>query len=191
MTESTFDPRYDPAFQRGYVPRPQNPGQAVVSPVTPDELGEPQRTLPGRRSASRPAFTMPEASVAPPTPRTAAAAAPQEMPAPEQTPQIQPTDAASDEPEAEAPRPFVKELLNPFVWVLILGGVLLAIWGRESYFDAYRRQSAMQFNSDGGAEAQAELESLWAVIQFAPTLFGAGLVIAAAGLVVLAVRWRR
>lgn len=192
MTESTFDPRYDPAFQRGYVPRPQNPGQAVVSPVSPDDLADPQRPVPGRRSAARPAFAMPDASVAPPAPRVAAPVPQQQQTPPaEQPAEPEPTDAAEPEPEREAEedirRPFVRELLNPFVWVLIVGGALLAIWGRESYFDAYRRQSQLQFNQD----TQAELESLWAVIQFAPTLFGAGLVIAAAGLVVLAMRWRR
>jgi hypothetical protein len=180
MSESTFDPRFDPAFQRGFVPRLQDPRQAVVSPVTPDDAA-PARVIPGRRSAERPAFAVPAASVpveqpTAPAPVFAVAEEP-------------PTDAAKVAPEA-APRPIRTELRNPFLWVLIVGGALLALWAWQAYFAAHAAQYDVQ-SSVSGPEDQGRLNTIWALMQLTPSLVTAGLLISAAGIAVLALRWRR
>lgn len=81
---------------------------------------------------------------------------------------------------------------NPFVWVLLVIGAAGAFGAYRSYVDAYVARFTLQSTGGGIVSAGFEREQqLQATVQFAPTAFAAGLLTAAAGILVLALRWPR
>lgn len=91
-----------------------------------------------------------------------------------------------------ARRRFAATIGNPFVWLLLVLGGAGAFGAYRSYVDAYVARFTLQ-STGGGIESSGfeREQQLQAMVEFAPIGFAAGLLTAAAGILVLALRWPR
>lgn len=177
--EKRVDPRYDPAFQRGFEGAvtsglrrhpAQAPDAAIVTPApyrTAPDRTAPDRTAPGREA---------------PLPSAAAASA-DEAHDPRR-PVSESADAA--EPDTDAVSPARRLSRNPFLVALVVLGLALTIGGL-----IWANQARLLVSGRGAAATDLDYWFLQATVTGAPLTIVAGVSILAGVLFVAATAWNR
>ena len=159
--EQKVDPRYDPAFQRGY--------EGTVSSVIRTRTRAPERSAIVSPAPYRPAAPEPEAADAEAV--------------------VEPDPAmhsASPEP-APAARPTMREFVrNPFVVLLLLLGLGMIVGG-----GAWANQARALVAARGGASTELDYWFLQATVVSAPLTILAGIGILAGVMFLAARAWGR
>lgn len=160
--EQRVDPRYDPAFQRGYA-----------GPAS-------SRARPARRSDRAAASSVERPATEPP---------PDPQPAADDTPLVEhpPASPADAEPEQLARLAPLRDLTrNPFLVAVAVLGLVLAIGGV-----AWGNQGRQLVATRGGAATELDYWFLQATVVGAPLTAVAGIAIIAGVLFVAAAAWNR
>jgi hypothetical protein len=160
-TRQQFDPRFDPAFQRGF-----DPATPVVASMPVQRPAEPAAQA--RVTAAPPAPAVQQASPPPATPDSTDALISSYLDAPE-----------SDDADASAPG------RNPFLFALGIVAIVLVVAGIWLFV-----QSGAAFNSRQ-VRSQGDYMSLDATIHMAPFIALLGGATAIGVLFVFAARWRK
>lgn len=182
--EKRVDPRYDPAFQRGFEGAVtsglrRHPAQAPdASIVTP----APYRTAPDRTAPDRtaPERTAPDREA----PRPGAAAASADEAHDPRRPVPESADAA--EPDTDAVSPARRLSRNPFLVALVVLGLALTIGGL-----IWANQARLLVSGRGAAATDMDYWFLQATVTGAPLTIVAGVSILAGVLFVAATAWNR
>jgi hypothetical protein len=189
-TDQDFDPRFDPAFQRGFdpaipvkqaVPRPKAaPAPVAVQPAPAAVQPPPVIAHPPSSFAPQPV-----APVVPPAPAQAAASISPHVGLVEPTavaPDATPVQDADDDATPAASAPTAR---NPFLLALGVIAIVLIVVGVVIFV-----QSGSQFNSRE-VRSQGDYMSLDATIHMAPFISLLGAATAVGVLFVFAAKWRR
>ena len=196
-TKSDFDPRFDPAFQRGFDPATPTREKAPVRTPrreAPVEQQAPVREAPVREPAVRespPRVSPPRESPVRVAPERAT---PEREAAPTRVVAAAPAPAAADEPtfetvqdgeDQQGPLPESSQARNPYLVILVVVAIVLVAVGVWLFV-----QSGNEFNSRE-VRSQGDYMSLDATIHMAPFIAMLGGATAIGVLFMFASKWRK
>jgi hypothetical protein len=182
-SKSDIDPRFDPAFQRGFDP--SIPIEKYVPPRQPRRTAPPPVEL---AVAAPPAPAAPPAATAAPAPAVSAPASTEPKPAAQPAAIVGEVETADTEPDVEAPAddaPESSSLRNPFL--LFLGIIAVALIAVGVWLFV---RSGESFNTTQ-VRSQGDYMTLTATINMAPFIALLGAATAIGVLFVFAARWKR
>jgi hypothetical protein len=181
-----FDPRFSPAFQRGFEGEVDVPAEPVakqkVRPPAPPTQAPPTQAAPAPLAPTPPRNRLPPTALVIGQAVSAPASPGGLGTEPPVAPSPGPARTSTERSAAPSPSP---SLRNPFIVALCVIAVALLVAGIAIF-----ARTSQAFNDPGNVRSQGDYESLSTTLAAAPMLVLLGVATAIGVLFVFAVRWR-